>query len=53
MESSRRDVLNDIAEHKPILKDNQYTYYPRFGFTPKIGIAFPETVFFTVYNLQN
>jgi len=41
MESSRRDLLNDVAEHKSILKDNQNTYYPRFSFTPKTDIAFP------------
>jgi len=37
MESSRRDLLNDMAEHRPILKDNQNMYDPRFGFTPKTG----------------
>jgi len=45
MESSRRDLLNDMAEHKSILKNNQNTYHPRFDFTPKIGIAFPKTGF--------
>jgi len=43
MGSSRRDLLNDGAENKSILKNNQNTYYPRFSFTPRIGIAFPET----------
>jgi len=43
MESSRRDLSKDMAEHRPILKNNQYTYHPRFGFTPKTGIAFPKT----------
>ena len=45
MESSRRDSLNDMDEHRPILKNNQNTYYPRFGFTPKRGMAFPKTGF--------
>ena len=49
MESSRRDLLNDMAEHRPILKNNQNTYHPRFAFTPKTGIAFPKRGFvFTV-----
>ena len=26
MESSRRDLFNDVAEHKPILKNNQNTH---------------------------
>ena len=43
MESSRRDLFNDVAEHVSILKNNQNTYYPRFGFTPKIGITFLKT----------
>jgi len=38
MESSRRDLSNDMAEHKPILKNNQNTHHPRFGFTPKTGV---------------
>jgi len=31
----------DTAGHRPSLKNIQNTYYPRFGFTPKSGIAFP------------
>ena len=27
MESSRRDLLNDMAEHRPIWKNNQNTLY--------------------------
>jgi len=27
MESSRRDLVNDMAEHRPILKNNQNTHY--------------------------
>jgi len=27
MESSRRELLNDMAEHTPILKNNQNTHY--------------------------
>jgi len=46
MESSRRDPLNHMAEHEPILKNNQNTYHPRFGFTPKTGVAFPKTGFY-------
>jgi len=42
MESSRRDLLNDMAEHRPNLKNNQNTYHPSFGFTTKKGIAFLE-----------
>jgi len=45
MESSRRDLLNDVAGHRSILKNDQNTYYPRFSFTPKTGIAFPKRVF--------
>jgi len=41
MQSSRRDLLNDMAEHRPILKNNQNMFHPRFGLTPKTGIAFP------------
>jgi len=28
MESSRRDLLNYMAEHRPILKNKQNTHYP-------------------------
>jgi len=52
MKSSRRDLLNDTAEHRPILKNNQNTYYPRFGFTPIKGIAFPKTGFVFTWNLS-
>jgi len=43
MESSRRELLNDMAERKIILKNNQNTHHPRLGFTPKTGIAYPKT----------
>jgi len=43
MESFRRDLLNDVAEHKFILKNYQIMYHPRFGSTLKAGIAFPAT----------
>jgi len=46
MESSRRDLLNDVAEHRPILKNNQNTYNSSFGITPKTGIALLETGFY-------
>jgi len=42
-ESSRRDLLNDLAELRSILKKGQNTHYPRFSFTPETGIAFPKT----------
>ena len=32
MESSCRDLSSDMAEHRPILRNNQNTYYPRFSF---------------------
>jgi len=44
MENSRRDLFNDMAEHRPTLKNNQ-NYHPRFGFAPKTGVAFPKIVF--------
>jgi len=28
MERSRRDLLNDVAEHTSILKNSQNTYHP-------------------------
>jgi len=43
MGSSRRDLFNDMAEHRSILKNYQNTYYPRFSFTPKTGLELPET----------
>jgi len=44
MESSRRDLSNDMAEHTPILENNQNTLHLCFGyFQPKTGIAFPKT----------
>jgi len=43
MESSRRGLLNDVAEYMSILKSNRYTYHPRFKFLPKTGMAFPIT----------
>jgi len=32
-----------MAEHRPMLKNNQNTYHPHCGFTPKPGRAFPKT----------
>ena len=43
MESYRRDLSNDMAEHRPILKNNQNTCNLRFNFTRKTVIAFPKT----------
>jgi len=53
MESSRRDLFNDMAEHRPILKNKQNTYHPRFDLTPETGITFPKTgyCFYCVPNL--
>jgi len=44
-ESSRRELSIYVAEHRSTMKNNQNTYYPRFSFTPKPGIAFPKTGF--------
>jgi len=35
MESSRRDLLNDMAEHRSILKNNQVPYFPVLVSLPK------------------
>jgi len=43
MGSSRRDLLNDMVEIMATLKNNQNMHHPRFGCTPKTGIAFPKT----------
>jgi len=43
MESSRRDLLNDMTEQRPILENNQNTYRSRFRFTPLTGTVFPKT----------
>jgi len=32
-----------MTEHRPILRNKQNTYYPRFSFTPKTGIELPKT----------
>ena len=45
MKSSRRDLLNDVAEYRSILKNYRSMHHPRFGFTPKTGVAFPKTGF--------
>jgi len=49
MESSRRDLLIDMAKRRPILKNNQNTYHPHFGFTPN---SLPQTGFF-VFNVRS
>jgi len=51
MESSRRDLLSDMAEHRPLLKNNQNTYHLYFGFTPKTGIPFPKKGLCTVFTV--
>jgi len=44
MESSRRDLLNDMGEHWTIQKNKQITRYHRFRLTPKTGIEeLPKT----------
>jgi len=43
MGGSRREILNDMAELRPILKNN--THHPRFGSTPNTGAVFPKTGF--------
>jgi len=48
MASSRRDLLNDMAEQRPISKNSQYTHRPRFGFTPETGIPQKRGLIFTV-----
>jgi len=48
MESSRLDLLNDVAEHSSILKNNQNTCtipilvpHPKQGIaSPKVGVLF-------------
>jgi len=53
MESSRRDILNDGAEHRSILKNNQNACCPPLSFTPKTGIIFSKTgVLFLLCNLK-
>jgi len=53
MESSRRELLNDVAEHRPILKNNQNTYHTRFGFTPETGTASPKRRFYFYFDESN
>jgi len=43
MESSRRDLLSGMAEHRPILKNNHNAYNSLFSFTPKTGLELPKT----------
>jgi len=52
MESTRRDLSNDMAEHRPILKNNQNKHHPhpRFGLTPKTGTA--NEVFFLLWEYK-
>jgi len=57
MESSRRDLSNDMAEHRPTLENNKNTYRQRFGFTdpkqvrhsPKRGFVFTVVLTLLVY----
>jgi len=43
MESSRRDLLSDVTDHRSILKTDQNKYYPSFSFTPKTCIELHKT----------
>ena len=43
MESSRRDLLNDTAEHMPILKNSRNPYHSVLVSHPKTDTAFPKT----------
>jgi len=45
MESFRRDLLNDVAEHRSTVSLNEELKYllPRFNYTPKTGIALFKT----------
>jgi len=43
MESSRWDLLNDVAEHMSIKKDNQTTHYPRFSCRNVLYDRFPTS----------
>jgi len=53
MQRSRRaDLPNDVAEHRPILKTNRTTYYPRFSFTPPKQV-YPKTVCFVFTVISN
>ena len=42
MESSRRELYNDMAEHTSILKNDKKKYYPRFNVTPKTSTELPK-----------
>jgi len=53
MEGSRRDLFNDMAEHMPLLKNSQHTYYPRFGFTPKTDNSLKRGFLFTVFEIYS
>ena len=43
MESSRRDLLNNVAKNRHILKNDQNTNYTRFSFILKTGIELHTT----------
>jgi len=45
MESFRRDLSNDMAEHRPILKNSQNTYTPILVSHPKQVQPSPKRVF--------
>ena len=39
MESYRRDLLTDMAEHRFVLKNNLNAHYPRFNFDKRKKIV--------------
>jgi len=41
--SAFQDLLNDVADHRSILKNYQNTFYTRFGIRSKTGLEFPKT----------
>ena len=51
-ESSRRDLVNDMAERRSILKNNQNTYYPSFKCIPKTALAFHITDALFYYDIS-
>jgi len=48
MESSRRDLFNNMAEHRFITKNNQNAYHPSFGFPKQVKLSPKRGFVFTV-----
>ena len=53
MKSSRRDIFNDVADHRSILKNKQNTNSPRFSFTPKTDTELPEKGVMCLINVNH